>query len=491
MIDSSVDCDCCLRARHGVLLDGDGSSFLAGSSNQILKARQPEVASESLTGMGSCGGRSLRPWRQSGHGVQDVFLVMLLLPYMHHTSALVATKPPPVAPQQRVSAQGGQQRQPQRQLPSLADLLSGSALSFGNEINDSPVAGPMSAHDEVTAPHALTVWMILGKRAIRDQMSLELASRVGCAIRLLYNSRERPHIVTFCGGGLGVASPYSSDVGRTAPPLLSASQLAYSFFRSSIEARSLDTGEEVRYVVEPSPKVRDGVLATAVAVRAELRQWHMHNGGAAGPPPQVIVRIISTDHHVQRLVEMEGRTPLHSPLRPLHDLGCQIAYEHVADPYSYSANAAARRHARHVRLGEELCVMLANLRGVEASTDFLHPDNGRRLADIRGRLRQELLALLPDHSGARSPMAQAMHGDGGLSGRADFVSSRHELEFLEGAVTSLGRAQKTLTPLVADPIGGVLDPAALMDAQVRRRRGTRAGRHPGLRDETHDETHDP
>ena len=58
--------------------------------------------------------------------------------------------------------------------------------------------GPVAA----APPGTLTAWVILGKRAVRDQLTLEQAARVHAAVRLLALGGERPDFVVFCGGEL-------------------------------------------------------------------------------------------------------------------------------------------------------------------------------------------------------------------------------------------------------------------------------------------------
>jgi len=261
---------------------------------------------------------------------------------------------------------------------------------------------------------------------------------------------------------------------------VSSSGLAYSFFRTAAEAQSLGAETaSVRFVVEPrSAKTRDGVLATAIAVRELIRQGLPTSGGGdgSGAPPPVFVRVVSTDHLLQRLSDIEELTPVESPLRPLRDLGADIAYEHVSDPYSYSACPDAKRQARHVRLSEQLCAVLANLRGVAASTDLLHPDNGVRLAEVKTRLSKELWELLPSRGGHRASHSPLTRGSRGSS-TADKYGNKDadlaavareqtcELVCVETAVGALGKAQDALGPLLADPIRGRISPEALRIAQ--------------------------
>jgi hypothetical protein len=161
-----------------------------------------------------------------------------------------------------------------------------------------------------------------------------------------------------------------------------------------------------------------------------------------------------------------------SPLRALKDQGVSVSFEAVADPYSYSAVPDARRQARHVRYAEHLQVLLANLRGVEAATDFLHPDNAQRLVEVRMGLSKERWEILP-HVG-RAPPTRRLAVDGGDAAAAMRDGERQrrdvpgycELTSVEEAIGAVAKAQELLEPLIGDPIQGKLPAQALVSAQT-------------------------
>ena len=142
--------------------------------------------------------------------------------------------------------------------------------------------------------------------------------------------------------------------------------------------------------------------------------------------PSIHLRSFSTDHHLQRLLDLEELTPRNSPLRRLHELRVPptITYEYVSDPYSASSCAARRRQSRLVRLGERLQVVLANLRGVSDRADMLRRDNIRTLSDARAELKG-VWALIPEHGigVSRSPIT---HGRGSAAAEADKRAFGHK-----------------------------------------------------------------
>ena len=396
---------------------------------------------------------------------------------------------------------------PVQAIPKLSDLVSatGSRLAEGQQRNGGQAfAETPPQRLEARRPvrggdksNSIIVWVCLGKPLIRDQLSLELGTRVGKVVRLLAAAHEQPNAICFCGGEID-SGPMTA--AASAQPLVSSAPLAYSFFRTAVEAQALGSClTDVRFIVEPrSPKVRDGVLAAAMQIRQTLRERNEVSARAASaaasaasaagsdcgaaaaaaaavnskaPPPSVHVTLVATDHTLQRLVDIENLTPRDSPLRPLRDLGAQITFEHVADPYSYSRSVDAKRQARHVRLSEQLCVTLANLRGVEASTDLLHAENANLLSGVRRQLNEELWELLPTGMQRprelHSPLTRGSRGYGDGVNQPTGAQQTCEVACVEAAVSCLGKAQDALEPMLNDPIGGrrKVSDAALCQAQ--------------------------
>ena len=396
---------------------------------------------------------------------------------------------------------------PVQAIPKLSDLVSatGSRLAEGQQRNGGQAfAETPPQRLEARRPvrggdksNSIIVWVCLGKPLIRDQLSLELGTRVGKVVRLLAAAHEQPNAICFCGGEID-SGPMTA--AASAQPLVSSAPLAYSFFRTAVEAQALGSClTDVRFIVEPrSPKVRDGVLAAAMQIRQTLRERNEVSARAASaaasaasaagsdcgaaaaaaaavkskaPPPSVHVTLVATDHTLQRLVDIENLTPRDSPLRPLRDLGAQITFEHVADPYSYSRSVDAKRQARHVRLSEQLCVTLANLRGVEASTDLLHAENANLLSGVRRQLNEELWELLPTGMQRprelHSPLTRGSRGYGDGANQPTGAQQTCEVACVEAAVSCLGKAQDALEPMLNDPIGGrrKVSDAALCQAQ--------------------------
>ena len=208
------------------------------------------------------------------------------------------------------------------------------------------------------------------------------------------------------------------------------------------------------------------------------------------PPPRAVplpsvplrVAVISTDHHLHRIADIDALTPRQSLLQPLRELDAEIGFLPASDPYSYEGDAAVRRQARHIRLSEQLSVVEANLRAIAARTDFLHKDNGRRLTEVRLALSEALWEIMPAHGSQRALRSPLAHGSGGtgggfakrplgLGGARDAAAAAAsevecELVCLEKAVGELGKAQTILAPLInGDVFGGDLPRDELREAE--------------------------
>lgn len=405
-----------------------------------------------------------------------------------------------------MSASGGwlQQGQPSRTRSARAPPRDSGRLREEQEFAGDGVVSSFSS----ASAHNIDAWLVLCKPTIRDQITVELAARLSAVVQLLVESEgSLPDIICLCGNDLdGKEPPMGSS--PSSPPVLggeggewvsmrergavggasSAATLAYHVLRSAAEAQRIDLSP-VSFLIVPHAEAREGVLSTAIAVRGRLREATAQRAAAAAsggggwseptaiapqalpprlPPPGVRVKLISTDHHVHNIIDIDELIPRHSLLAPLRDLNAHVTFERASDPHFISANPDARRQARYVRLAEQLSAVRANLRGVEANTDFLHSDIARRIADVRSACSEALWELMPEHGGQhalRSPLdrldeEQKRRSFGGGEGR-----DACELACLEMALGSLGRAQEALAPLLSDPIGGRISPDDLRAAQ--------------------------
>ena len=401
----------------------------------------------------------------------------------HHDDATTTDLPPRQQPLRDLAdlvsfshdqLQQGQQQQrerrPQKQTapPPLAGIVTPTAASV-------PPPSVTAVDDDNDS--SMNAWVVLGKPPIREQMSLELAVRVSATARLLASTSTPPDVICFCGGeadGMmshNAAKEQSAPGRALIPGRLSSAHLSYHYFLTACEALSLDTSN-IHFILEPHQEVREGVLSTAIALRARQRQ-HISSQRERSDTRVITeapinVRLLSTDHLLHRLSDMDGLTPQHSPLLPLRDLHADISFEPTASPFAYSTDADAKRQARYLRLAGQLTVLLTNLRGVEACTDFWHTDNTRRLVDTRAELINTRWKLVPSHGGQRATYSPLSHGSGG-NGEEGPNEVLCELACVEGALAALGKVQALMEPLVEDPIHNTVPIAELRVASEQLR----------------------
>ena len=139
----------------------------------------------------------------------------------------------------------------------------------------------------------------------------------------------------------------------------------------------------MRFLVDSSAAIADGVASTCTALRQALRSRAAKAAKAAGAGaggtsarPALSVRVFSTEHHLMRLADLEvfphcdrppphappspppsllltrslfgacqALTPRQSPLSSLRDaaLSAELSWEFVGDPFASSTDRGLRR----------------------------------------------------------------------------------------------------------------------------------------------------
>lgn len=394
------------------------------------------------------------------------------------------------------SARVGNQQPPLR--PSLHDLVSGADTQLRQQGPPAPDRAILSVVNrrrrEDVSPVAaapastLTGWVILGKCSVRDQLTLEQAARVHAAVRLLKTGVERPSVLVFCGGDL-------ADVGwamsSTAQPELhtAPAALAYGFFRSAAEAQGIDLDGITFVVDQRSTGAHDGITSAAIALQKALGERRQQHGeeaaGAERRELPVLVRLFSTDHHLQRLHDVELLTPRQSTLQPLRALRARIEYTHASYPWrtpswlvsthgarhrvldAFARHDGTTRRARAAVFADELQVVQLNVEGMlDSAEQLLHPDNFQRLRHVRSQLGQDLLSY-DAPPGSLANMHVQMDGAVVPALASKWLPSMPSDERCdrasEEAVALLGKVQEALKPVAADPTRVHLPPEELRD----------------------------
>jgi len=360
--------------------------------------------------------------------------------------------------------------------PSLHDLVSGADTQLRQQGPPAPDRAILSvvnrrrredASPVAAAPAStLTAWVILGKCSVRDQLTLEQAARVHAAVRLLKTGMERPAVLVFCGGDLADARMAMSSTGQ--PELYTApAALAYGFFRSAAEAQGIEL-DGIQFVVDQrSTGAHDGIASAAMALQKAHRErmQHVAAAGAERRELPVLVRLFSTDHHLQRLHDVELLSPRQSTLQPLRALRARIEYTHATYPYAFAYNDGTTRRARAAAFADELQVVQLNVEGMLDSGELLHPDNFQRLRHVRSQLGQDLLSYdAPPGSLGHLQMEGAVLPTASASKWLPSMPSDEQCDRAsEEAVALLGKVQEALKPVAADPTRVYLPPEELRD----------------------------
>ena len=268
--------------------------------------------------------------------------------------------------------------------------------------------------------------------------------------------------------------PLTSMEDRRRAPLadhqqVTGASLAYSFFRSCVEAQRIDLSATELLLHRESGRLRDGHLtalpsACAAGCRATTT--------ARPRRPPLLDRAASCSGSATTTPSHRGaRRCAALPRGAPATRGSLVSY-----PYSYSSEATTWRRARHIVLAEQLQVLRLNLNGMlegAGQAEFLQPENYRRLKTIHATLAEELLADVAPRPQRPHALEEHLTEHRPLGARREATAAAHaaprynaEQMVVEQAAARLGKLQVLLKPLADDPIHGMMKiPAAeLRDA---------------------------
>merc|ERR1712118_591640 len=94
---------------------------------------------------------------------------------------------------------------------------------------------------------------------------------------------------------------------------------------------------DISFVVEQRcSSIRDGMASASLAVHKGLRAMGVEHDSRT---TKVMVRLFSTEHHLQRMHDIDTLMPRQSLVKPLRELRPRIEYSHVASPFTYSMDS--------------------------------------------------------------------------------------------------------------------------------------------------------
>jgi len=304
------------------------------------------------------------------------------------------------------------------------------------------------------------VVLCFGKRLVRDQVTLEYASRIRTLVRYLRRlkeSRQRgPDIVCFTGGYMGASCISSASAG-------------YMFFRQMAECAGVDISHGHVLLEEESHVSREALdLVVAEVSEAAVRAGQL-------PGQTVHYTLISTTQHVRRIEYVHEHSHPSSMLRSIEEAGGSFSLLKASNPFLSSPDESLSFLAHLMLVVEELVPIRVNFQGAAAGVDFIRRENLSKLVTAKQSLN-ELIADLGDP--IKLPHAQRYHNP--TSKNPLFESAARKLllgdgtalnveEELESAAASLSRVKDMVQPAknfqshmvdfaaAADVLGEVID----------------------------------
>lgn len=165
------------------------------------------------------------------------------------------------------------------------------------------------------------VVIVFGKKLIRDQITVEYASRIRSLANMFKTEAFLPSLVCFCGGRGKGNQVADADAG-------------YIFFRHMCEAQNISLDEVEIYVDSTSKDEREAIVAVTNRVVQMLPRWleaspkteqvpGFDSMGKRFPPRKKVnvhFTLVSTEYHLCNLNDIHNRSPNQSWLKPLDDL---------------------------------------------------------------------------------------------------------------------------------------------------------------------------
>jgi len=341
------------------------------------------------------------------------------------------------------------------------------------------VKGDWKIHSSTST---FNVAIVFGKKLVRDQVTVEYASRIRTLARLFKDEPEfHPSLVCFCGGIAEGSHVANSDAG-------------YIFFRHMCEAQGIDL-EGVSICIDNKSESDDEAVKY---VTQELKKKYAPQWLEESPETTSLLQkainvhftLVSTEYHLCNINDVHHRSPEKSLLMGMETMGeafqeqrpmygsnnsfgsgsssssnrarmlrydgameegedepirglvkTSWSFQYATYPYIYAKNDAVVFLGKCYLLGEELMPLLVNMKGVVDQKEFFQRDNYLMLASIRRSLVEEIEALhKPSHS-RKKTLNNELRRIKDLYG-----NERNVISILEGALLSLGRCVDLVKP---------------------------------------------
>jgi hypothetical protein len=329
------------------------------------------------------------------------------------------------------------------------------------------VKGDWKIHSSTST---FNVAIVFGKELVRDQVTVEYASRIRTLARLFKNEPGfRPSLVCFCGGIAEGSNVANSDAG-------------YIFFRHICEAQGINL-EGVSVCIDNKTKTDFEAVKYITEV---VKKNYVPNWLESSPETTSLMQkavdvhftLVSTEYHLCNINDVHHRSPEQSLLVGMETMGeafqdqrpnfgsttsfggkpsnlgmlenggsirglvkTSWSFQYATYPYIYAKNDSVAFLGKCYLLGEELMPLLVNMKGVVDQTEFFQRDNYLMLASIRRSLVEEIEALHKPNYSRKKTLNNELRRIKDVHG-----NERNLITILEGALLSLGRCVDLVKP---------------------------------------------
>jgi len=375
--------------------------------------------------------------------------------------------------------------------PKLDGLVQNARDNMMSLLGFNQVQGDWKIHSSTST---YNVAIVFGKELVRDQVTVEYASRIRTLARLFKNEPEfHPSLVCFCGGIADGSHVANSDAG-------------YIFFRHMCEAQGIDLNG-VEICIDNKSRSDDEAINS---VTEEIKSTYIPKWLSRSPTTTDTMQksidmhftLISTEYHLCNINDVHHRSPERSLLNAMENIGDSFtgnrnysvqqkanagrssndffiyydddengsfgdanissgeqgvlksnhpavrglvktswSFQYATYPYIYAKSDSTVFLGKCFLLGEELMPLLVNMKGVVEQREFFQRDNYLMLASIRRSLVEHIEALhKPSHS-TKKAMKNELRRIKDVHG-----NERDVIRILEGALLSLGRCCDMVKP---------------------------------------------
>ena len=345
--------------------------------------------------------------------------------------------------------------------PEIDGLVQNARDNMISLLGFNQVKGDWKIHSSTST---FNVAIVFGKKLVRDQVTVEYASRIRTLARMFKNEPEfRPSLVCFCGGVAEGSNVANSDAG-------------YIFFRHMCEAQWIDLSGVAVFIDNKSENDHEAVKSVTDVVKEKyIPQWLEASPTTTALKHKTIdahFTLVSTEYHLCNINDVHHRSPEQSLLQAMEYMNgvfhehkhcisdsqqyqdklsnmelaqgivkISWSFQYATYPYIYAKNDSIVFLGKCFLLGEELEPLLVNMKAVVEQREFFQSDNYLMLASIRRSLVEHIEALhKPSHS-RKKTLNNELRRIKDINGM-----ERDVITILEGALLSLGRCVDLVKP---------------------------------------------